>query len=171
MDKVKINAAVDALGISLDHRNVIKEALNEGAGDGMQELETKVDDIDKEVGTVSTDIATVKEDIATVKGNVSTLTEKVGTNSKTIANNTALFKQVDGKVATVTKDVDSLKETVAKLPTKEYVLTKATKEAIGGVKAITNIADIDTEKATVASLAGVINTLLAQMRTAGIIQL
>lgn len=239
MDKVKINAAVDALGISLDHRNVIKEALNEGAGDGMQELETKVDDIDKEVGTVS-------NDVATVKSSIEELNTKVATNTKTIRDNTTLFKQVDGKVSTLTDKVNNLDipspiieltignsdeikaanlaklgdtqhtffadinygfGTASWLPTDggnafvttdeghaviykiakdgavtkqseftisaptSYTLPKATKEAIGGVKAITNIANIDAESATVASLAGVINTLLAQMRTAGIIQL
>ena len=239
MDKVKINAAVDALSISLDHRNIIKEALNEGAGDGMQELETKVDNIDKEVGAVSTDVTTIKS-------NIEEINTKVTTNSKNISTNADLYKQVDGKVKTLTDKVDNLNipspiidltigdsneikaANLAKLgdtqhtffasinygfgaaswlPTDggnsfvttdeghaviykiakdgavtkqseftisapiSYTLPKATKEAIGGVKAITNIADIDAESATIASLAGVINTLLAQMRTADIIQL
>lgn len=59
--------------------------------------------------------------------------------------------------------------TLAK-PTK-YTLPAATKTTLGGVKAITNIVNVDTETATVASLAGVVNTLLNQLRTAGIIQL
>lgn len=54
---------------------------------------------------------------------------------------------------------------------KEYILPAATKTIIGGVKAITNIVNVDTETATVASLAGVVNTLLNQLRAAGIIQL
>ena len=91
MDKVKINAAVDALSISLDHRNIIKEALNEGAGDGMQELETKVDNIDKEVGAVSTDVTTIKS-------NIEEINTKVTTNSKNISTNADLYKQVDGRV-------------------------------------------------------------------------
>lgn len=54
---------------------------------------------------------------------------------------------------------------------KEYTLPAATKTTIGGVKAITNIVNVDTETATVASLAGVVNTLLNQLRAAGIIRL
>ena len=54
---------------------------------------------------------------------------------------------------------------------KEYTLPAATKTTLGGVKAITNIVNVDTETATVASLAGVVNTLLNQLRAAGIIQL
>lgn len=53
----------------------------------------------------------------------------------------------------------------------EYTLPAATKTTLGGVKAITNIVNVDTETATVASLAGVVNTLLNQLRAAGIIQL
>ena len=59
--------------------------------------------------------------------------------------------------------------TLAKLT--EYTLPAATKKTLGGVKAITNIVNVDTETATVASLAGVVNTLLNQLRAAGIIQL
>lgn len=54
---------------------------------------------------------------------------------------------------------------------KEYTLPAATKTTLGGVKAITNIVNVDTETATVASLAGVVNTLLNQLRAAGIIRL
>ena len=53
----------------------------------------------------------------------------------------------------------------------EYTLPAATKTTLGGVKAITNIVNVDTETATVASLAGVVNTLLNQLRAAGIIRL
>ena len=53
----------------------------------------------------------------------------------------------------------------------EYTLPAATKTTLGGVKAITNIVNVDTETATVASLAGVVNTLLNQLRAAGIIKL
>ena len=52
-----------------------------------------------------------------------------------------------------------------------YTLPAATKTTLGGVKAITNIVNVDTETATAASLAGVVNTLLNQLRAAGIIQL
>ena len=49
MDKVKINKAIDALGLSVNHKNTLKAALNQGAGEGMIELETKVDDIDNKI--------------------------------------------------------------------------------------------------------------------------
>nr|DAR15683.1 MAG TPA: Head fiber protein [Crassvirales sp.] len=66
--------------------------------------------------------------------------------------------------------VTKLSEFTLAKPT-EYTLPAATKTTLGGVKAITNIVNVDTETATVTSLAGVVNTLLNQLRAAGIIQL
>lgn len=111
MDKVKINKAIDALGLSVDNKNALKEALNQGGVD-ITEIETKVDNINNELNTVKADISNLG-----------------------------------------------------------YTLPAATKTTLGGVKAITNIVNVDTETATVASLAGVVNTLLNQLRAAGIIQL
>lgn len=112
MDKVKINKAIDALGLSVDNKNTLKEALNQEGGADITEIETKVDNINNELNTVKADISNLG-----------------------------------------------------------YTLPAATKTTLGGVKAITNIVNVDTETATVASLAGVVNTLLNQLRAAGIIQL
>lgn len=51
-----------------------------------------------------------------------------------------------------------------------FTLEAATKTKLGGVKAITNIADLNTDTATIGQIAGVINNLLGQLRTSGIIQ-
>lgn len=113
MDKVKINKAIDGLGLSVDNKNTLKEALNQDYGADITKIETKVDAINKELGTAKTDISNLQN----------------------------------------------------------YTLPAATKTTLGGVKAITNIVNVDTETATAASLAGVVNTLLNQLRAAGIIQL
>lgn len=112
MDKVKINKAIDALGLSVDNKNTLKEVLNQENGADITEIKTKVDNINNELNTVKADISNLG-----------------------------------------------------------YTLPAATKTTLGGVKAITNIVNVDTETATVASLAGVFNTLLNQLRAAGIIQL
>lgn len=112
MDKIKINKAIDALGLSVDNKNALKEALNQKSGADITEIETKVDNINNELNTVKADISNLG-----------------------------------------------------------YTLPAATKTTLGGVKAITNIVNVDTETVTVASLAGVVNTLLNQLRAAGIIQL
>ena len=51
-----------------------------------------------------------------------------------------------------------------------YTLPKATKTSLGGVKAITNVANL-AEGATTAQIVGVVNTLLEQFRSCGLIQL
>lgn len=51
-----------------------------------------------------------------------------------------------------------------------FTLEAATKTKLGGVKAITNIADLDADTATVGQVAEVVNNLLGQLRTSGLIQ-
>ena len=51
-----------------------------------------------------------------------------------------------------------------------FTLEAATKTKIGGVKAITNIADLNADTATTGQIAEVVNNLLGQLRTSGLIQ-
>lgn len=204
MDKVKINKAIDALGLSVNHKNTLKEALNQGAGEGMIELEDKVDSIDKELGTAKADINSlgvkvndfinaneiielaVGDDEETKAANIAKLGNTQHTFFASINNayGTASWLPTDGGNAFIVSDeghavtykistdgaVTKLNEFTLAKPT-EYTLPAATKTTLGGVKAITNIVNVDTETATVTSLAGVVNTLLNQLRAAGIIQL
>lgn len=204
MNKTKINKAIDALGLSVNHKNTLKEALNEGAGDGMVELETKVDDIDKEIGIVKNNIAdlgvkvndfistseivelAIGNDDETKAANIAKLgdTQHTFFTSINYGYGTASWLPTDGGNAFIITDegnavtykistdgaVTKLSEFTLTKPT-EYTLPAATKTTLGGVKAITNIVNVDTETATVGSLAGVVNTLLNQLRAAGIIQL
>ena len=77
--------------------------------------------------------------------------------------------KVEGKQLSSNDYTTAEKNKLANL--QNYTLPTATKTTLGGVKAITNIVNVDTETATAASLAGVVNTLLNQLRAAGIIQL
>lgn len=204
MDKVKINKAVDALGLSVNHKNTLKEALNQGAGEGMVELETKVDDVDKEIGTVKNNVADLAAKVDNFVNANEIVELAIGNDDETKAANiaklgdtqhtfftsinygygTASWLPTDGGNAFIITDeghavtykistdgaVTKLSEFTLSKPT-EYTLPAATKTTLGGVKAITNIVNVDTETATASSLAGVINTLLNQLRAAGIIQL
>lgn len=197
MDKTKINGAVDGLPLSINHKNTLKAALNQGAGEGMIELETKVDDIDKEVGAIKTKINSfiadneiielaIGNDAATKAANIKKLGDTQHTFFASInyGYGTASWIPTDGGNAFIVTDeghavtykistdgaVTKISEFTISKPT-EYKLPAATKTTLGGVKAITNIVNVDVDTATAASLAGVINTLLTQLRTAGIIQL
>lgn len=197
MDKTKINNAVDGLALSTNHKNIIKEALNQGAGDDRIELETKVDDIDKEVGAIKTKLngfidsneiveLAIGNDAATKAANIAKLgdTQHTFFTSINYGYGTASWLPTDGGNAFIITDegyavtykiakdgaVTKLSEFTISKPN-VYKLPAATKTTLGGVKAITNIVNVNADTATAASLAGVINTLLIQLRTAGIIQL
>lgn len=204
MDKVKINKAIDALGLSVDNKNTLKEALSKEGGDDITEIETKVDNIDKELNTAKADISNlgvkvndfinaneiielgvgIDEEIKAA--NIAKLGDTQHTFFTSInhAYGTASWIPADGGNAFIITDeghavtykisidggVTKVSEFTLAKPT-EYTLPAATKTTLGGVKAITNIVNVDTETATVVSLAGVVNTLLNQLRAAGIIQL
>lgn len=204
MDKVKINKAIDALGLSVDNKNTLKEALNQEGKDDITKIETKVDTINKELGTAKADISNlgvkvndfinaneiielgVGIDEETKAANIAKLGDTQHTFFTSInhAYGTASWLPADGGNAFIITDeghavtykistdggVTKVSEFTLAKPT-EYTLPAATKTTLGGVKAITNIVNVDTETATVASLAGVVNTLLNQLRAAGIIQL
>lgn len=204
MDKVKINKAIDALGLSVDNKNTLKEALNQEGEADITEIETKVDTIDKELNTAKVDISNlgvkvndfinaneiielgVGVDEETKAANIAKLGDTQHTFFTSInhAYGTASWLPTDGGNAFIITDeghavtykisidggVTKVSEFTLAKPT-EYTLPAATKTTLGGVKAITNIVNVDTETATVASLAGVVNTLLNQLRAAGIIKL
>lgn len=204
MDKVKINKAIDALSLSVDNKNTLKEALNREGGDDITAIENKVDTINKELNTAKSDISNlgvkvndfinaneiielaVGDDEETKAANIAKLGNTQHTFFASINNayGTASWLPTDGGNAFIVSDeghavtykistdgaVTKLSEFTLAKPT-EYTLPAATKTTLGGVKAITNIVNVDTETATVTSLAGVVNTLLNQLRAAGIIQL
>lgn len=204
MDKVKINRVIDALSLSVNNKNTLKEALNHEGGDDITAIENKVDTINKELNTAKSDISNlgvkvndfinaneiielaVGDDEETKAANIAKLGNTQHTFFASINNayGTASWLPTDGGNAFIVSDeghtvtykistdgaVTKLSEFTLAKPT-EYTLPAATKTTLGGVKAITNIVNVDTETATVTSLAGVVNTLLNQLRAAGIIQL
>lgn len=204
MDKVKINKAIDALGLSVDNKNTLKEALNQEGGADITEIETKVDNINNELNTAKTDISNLGVKVNDFINSNEIIELAIGRDEETKAANiaklgdtqhtfftsinhgygTASWLPTDGGNAFIITNegsavtykisndgaVTKLGEFTLTKPT-EYTLPAATKTTLGGVKAITNIVNVDTETATVASLAGVVNTLLNQLRAAGIIQL
>lgn len=204
MDKVKINKAIDALGLSLDNKNILKAALNQKSEADITEIETKVDTIDKELNTAKADISNLGVKVNDFINANEIIELGVGVEEETKAANIAklgdtqhtFFTSINhaygtaswipadgGNAFIITNEGHAVTYKIstdggvtkvsefALTKSTEYTLPAATKTTLGGVKAITNIINVDTETATVASLAGVVNTLLNQLRAAGIIQL
>lgn len=104
--------------------------------------------------TISKDGEVTKEEEFTLKDFTSELNNKVD--------------KVKGKQLSTNDYTTVEKNKLANL--QNFTLEAATKTKIGGVKAITNIADLNTDTATTSQIAIVINNLLGQFRTSGIIQ-
>ena len=84
------------------------------------------------------------------------------------------LKQEDTRIENLTKEVCQLKESVEQLTKQlsEIVLpVRATKDDEGLVRAISNIKNLEVSTATIPTVVGAINTLLVNLRTAGIIQM
>lgn len=83
-------------------------------------------------------------------------------------------QQEDTRIEDLVKEVAQLKESVEQLTKRlsEIVLpVRATKDDEGLVRAISNIKNLEVSKATIPTIVGIINTLLVNFRTAGIIQM
>ena len=91
-----------------------------------------------------------------------------GTKGWTSLNDTSEDKQeLEEKVDSLDKKVGQIKK---ELKDYTYTLPAATKTTLGGIKAGTNIVNIaDIDSATAPQVAGVVNTLLNQLRAAGIL--
>ena len=84
------------------------------------------------------------------------------------------LQQEDTRIEDLAKEVIQLKKSVEKL-TKQlsYIVipVRATKDNEGLVRAISNIKNLEVSTATIPTVVGAINTLLVNLRTAGIIQM
>ena len=83
-------------------------------------------------------------------------------------------QQEDTRIEDLTKEVGQLKESVEQLTKQlsEIVIpVRATKDDEGLVRAISNIKNLEVSTATIPTVVGAINTLLVNLRTAGIIQM
>ena len=91
-----------------------------------------------------------------------------GTKGWTSLNDTSEDRQeLEEKVDSLDKEVGQIKK---ELKDYTYTLPAATKTTLGGIKAGTNIVNIaDINSATAPQVAGVVNTLLNQLRAAGIL--
>lgn len=172
-------------------------SLITGEGEeGRLELETKVDDLDKEVGQIKNELSVFGSEQGVVElaiGNSESIKEANLSKLKTIQSNDHTFftdinygygtaswlPTTGGNALIITDEGHAVKYSIAadgevtklsEFTLGEYTLSKATKTSLGGVKAITNIVNL-AENATTAQVVGVVNTLLDQFRSCGLIQL
>lgn len=169
-----------------------------GNDEDRQELETKVDDLDKEVGQIKNELSLFGSEqgvveleigdaeevkarnlakLQTVQSNDHTFFTDINYGYGTAAwlpssGGNALIITSEGHAVKyiISTDGEVVKEEEFTLGESNYVLPAATKTTLGGIKAginIVNIADVDN--ATAPQVAGVVNTLLNQLRAAGVL--
>ena len=169
--------------------------LTEDSADRI-ELETKVDDLDKEVGQIKKDLSVFGSEQGVVElaiGNAHEIKTANLAKLKTIQSNDHTFftninygygtaswlSTTGGNALIITDKGHAVKYSIAadgevtklsEFTLGEYTLPKATKTTLGGIKAIINVANL-ADDATVAQVAGTVNTLLEQFRNCGLIQL
>lgn len=161
-----------------------------------QELEQKVDDLDKEVGDIKSDLSIFGSeqgvveleigDSAEVKSRNLTKLQTVQSNDHTFFTDinygygtASWLPSSGGNALIITSEGHAVKYMIStdgqitkedEFTLSSYTLPAATKTTLGGVKAginIVNIADVST--ATASQVAGVVNTLLNQLRAAGVL--
>lgn len=163
-----------------------------------QELEEKVDSLDKEIGQIKKELSVFGSEQGVVELGIGNSAEIKAANLnklKTVQSNdhtfftdinygygtaswlpstggNALIITDEGHAVKYSISIDGEVSKVSEFTLKDYTYTlpAATKTTLGGIKAginIVNIADIDS--ATAPQVAGVVNTLLNQLRTAGIL--
>ena len=163
-----------------------------------KELEKKVDSIDKEIGDIKKDLSVFGSEQGVVELEIGDSDDVKVRNLKKLqsvqSNDHTFFTDINygygtaswlpstgGNALIITSEGHAVKYTISTegevikdeeftLKEYNYVLPAATKTTLGGVKAGTNIVDIaNPDSATASQVAGVMNTLLGQLRAAGIL--
>lgn len=172
-------------------------SLNDTSED-RQELEEKVDSLDKEVGQIKKELSVFGSEQGVVELEIGNSAEIKAANLnklRTIQSNDHTFftdinygygtaswlPSTGGNALIITNEGHAVKYSISvdgevskisefTLTDNSYTLPAATKTTIGGVKVGINIVDIaNPDNATAPQVAGVLNTLLGQLRNAGIL--
>lgn len=172
-------------------------SLNDTSED-RQELEEKVDSLDKEVGQIKKELSVFGSEQGVVELEIGNSAEIKAANLnklRTIQSNDHTFftdinygygtaswlPSTGGNALIITNEGHAVKYSISvdgevskisefTLTDNSYTLPAATKTTIGGVKAGINIVNIaNPDNATAPQVAGVLNTLLGQLRNVGIL--
>lgn len=172
-------------------------SLNDTSED-RQELEEKVDSLDKEIGQIKKELSVFGSEQGVIEleiGNSAEIKEANLNKLKTTQTNDHTFfadinygygtaswlPSTGGNALIITDEGHAVKYSISidgevskisefTLKDNSYTLPAATKTTLGGIKAGINIVDIaNIDSATAPQVAGVVNTLLNQLRVSGIL--
>ena len=95
MKQSDINRMVDARNMSPEHKNILRTALGLGAAEGRQEIQKKLDSLDKEVGNVLSSLGSTLGAVALEIGNDAGVKSRNLAKLKTVTSHDSFFADIN----------------------------------------------------------------------------
>ena len=95
MKQTDINRMVDARNMSPEHKNILRKALGLGAADGRQEIQDKIDSLDKEVGDILSSLGSTLGAVALEIGNDEGVKSRNLAKLKTVTSHDSFFADIN----------------------------------------------------------------------------
>lgn len=95
MKQSDINRMVDARNMSPEHKNILRKALGLGAAEGRQEIQEKLDSLDKEVGNVLSSLGSTLGAVALEIGNDEGVKARNLAKLKTVTSHDSFFADIN----------------------------------------------------------------------------
>lgn len=95
MKQIDIDRMVDARDMSPEHKNILRKALGLGAADGHQEIQEKLDSLDKEVGNILSSLGSTLGAVTLEVGNDEGVKTRNLAKLKTVTSNNSFFTNIN----------------------------------------------------------------------------
>lgn len=95
MKQIDIDRMVDARNMSPEHKNILRRALGYAAGEGRQEIQEKLDSLDKEVGGILSSLGSTLGAVALEIGNDEGVKARNLAKLKTVTSHDSFFADIN----------------------------------------------------------------------------
>ena len=95
MKQIDIDRMVDARNMSPEHKNILRKALGLGAADGHQEIQEKLDSLDKEVGNILSSLGSTLGAVTLEIGNDEGVKSRNLAKLKTVTSHDSFFANIN----------------------------------------------------------------------------
>lgn len=95
MKQIDIDRMVDARNMSPEHKNILRKALSLGAVDGRQEIQEKLNSLDKEVGNILSNLGSTLGAVTLEIGNDEGVKTRNLAKLKTVTNHDSFFTNIN----------------------------------------------------------------------------